>query len=618
MSTPLELLAPAGNREIGEAAIDHGADAVYIGAPQFSARAQAGQALEEIEKLVQYAHFFHARVYVALNTILKEEEIPLALEIIRSVDAIGADGLILQDMGLLELDLPPIPIIASTQTHNTTPEKVKFLEDVGFQRVILARELSVKEIKTIREQTSVELETFVHGALCVCYSGQCYMSQFASGRSANRGVCSQPCRHTYSMKDGNGKTVISNRHLLSLRDMNRLDSIPELAAAGITSFKIEGRYKDVDYVKNITAAYRLALDSLIQENAAYRRASSGNCHFNFKPDPDKTFNRGYTPYYLKKHKEKPASMNTPKSMGQFIGKVEYIGQNYFQIKNHDLQNGDGLCFFKQDETLAGCRVDRVDQENIYPNSMNDLTVDTIIFRNFDSAFSRILKQSFHCRSIFIDIEFRQDQNGVRIMIRDEDNTTVEHWENVPFEAARNPELAHDNIEKQLRRTGDTPYQVRTVIIRPEQPGFLSLSFLNEIRRTALTKLTEERTNIYKRPSAAIVSNSVPYPEKELDYHANVLNSYAKKFYERHGAKISEKAWEFSEDSLTVEFEEKTVMTTRYCILYQLDACPKSGKQLNKDLKQPLRIFDRGHSYRLEFNCSDCQMLIIADEKSSLP
>lgn len=612
MSTSLELLSPAGNAEIGKAAVDHGADAVYIGAPLFSARAQANQTLDEISELIEYAHLFHARVYVALNTILSDEEIPQAQDIIRSLDGMGADGLIIQDMGLLELDLPPIPLIASTQINNTKPEKVKFLEDVGFQKIVLARELSIDEIAAIRARTSVELEVFVHGALCVSYSGQCYMSQSAFGRSANRGVCSQPCRHSYTLKDGDSKTIISEKYLLSQKDMNRLDVIEDLVAAGATSFKIEGRYKDVDYVKNITAAYRLALDRFIAENPSYRRAGSGTCSYSFEPNPDKTFNRGYTSYFLQHKREKTASLHTPKSMGQFIGAVESLGPDFFTIRNHDLQNGDGLCFLDQKETLAGCRVDRVKQGKIYPNKMQDITVGTDIYRNFDTGFSRALKQSSRCRAIGVDMAFLQDKEGIRLTIKDEDGVTIEHCRDVIFEEARDPVRARAVIEKQLIRTGDTPYRVDNVVINPQEPGFMALSILNDVRRQALAQLSQARLEQYVRKSVKIVPNSVSFPKSELDYRANVFNSLAEKFYARHGAQIREMAFE-KLDSSSAHYFDRPVMTTRYCLLYQLGACTKDHTGKDKiALKQPLRISDKGRSYRLEFQCRDCRMLVIPE------
>ena len=366
MTVPLELLSPAGDADIGIAAIDHGADAVYIGAPRFSARAAAGVSVSDISRLIQHAHFFRARVYVALNTILTDPELAQSLEIIRQIYELGADGLIIQDVGLLELDLPPIPLIASTQMHNSTPEKVKFLEDVGFQRVILARELSLDQIADIRGLAAgIELEAFVHGALCVSYSGQCYLSQAVAGRSGNRGVCAQPCRSHYTLVDGNGNRILQNRYLLSLRDMNRLEAIPDLISAGVHSFKIEGRYKGIDYVKNVTAAYRLAIDSFISDHPAYRRASSGVSTFPFVPDVHRTFNRGYTQYFLSGKPEKIASFATQKSIGQNVGKITSVEKDYFRMSRHDLQNGDGLCFFTGQNDLAGFRVDRVENGKIF-------------------------------------------------------------------------------------------------------------------------------------------------------------------------------------------------------------------------------------------------------------
>ncbi len=345
MPVALELLSPAGNAAIGMAAIDHGADAVYIGAPYFSARADAGNPVEDIAELIGYAHCFAARVYVALNTILTDAEIPKALEMIHRIHAAGADGLIIQDVGLLECALPPIPLIASTQMHNATPEKMKFLESVGFSRVILARELSLSEIRAIREATSMDLECFIHGALCVSFSGQCSMSQAAFGRSGNRGVCSQPCRHAYSLMDGEGKTIIKNKHLLSLKDLNLSGMIPDLVNAGITSFKIEGRYKDAGYVKNITAAYRREIDRFLAQNPGYRRAGSGTTTLNFEPDIEKTFNRGYTRYFISGRNEKTGAIDTPKSMGKAIGTVTAVEQDFFRMKGYPVTNGDGLCFF---------------------------------------------------------------------------------------------------------------------------------------------------------------------------------------------------------------------------------------------------------------------------------
>jgi 23S rRNA 5-hydroxycytidine C2501 synthase len=605
MTTPLELLAPAGNAKIGMAAIEHGADAVYIGAPKFGARAEAGSALSDIERLIRRAHLFYARVYVALNTILTDREIPEALDIIRSIYGMGADGVIIQDVGLLELNLPPIPLIASTQMHNVTPEKVRFLEAVGFKRVILGRELSLVEIAAIRGGTRVELEAFVHGALCVSYSGQCYMSQAVAKRSGNRGVCAQPCRSRYTLTDGDGKTVLHQKFPLSLKDLNRIETIADLTGAGITSFKIEGRYKDIDYVKNITAAYRRAIDRFLNEHPDYRRASSGTSTHAFSPDPGKTFNRGYTKYFLFDEKEKIASMDTQKAIGQCVGTISTIGKDFFHMKTGDLQNGDGICFFTKEKKLAGCRIERVKGDEIYPSTMKDLSVGSTLYRNHDQTFTRLLKKPSANRRIGVEMDFSQNKSGFRLVVTDEDGNRTEHRGAASFEPARDPSRIRAQIETQLSSTGNTPYRVRRVRISPETPGFLPLAALNGIRRTALDALTAIRLQAHPRRTVQFVPNTIAYPEKVLDYRANVLNDHARRFYERHGAKVSETAFETLSDPIG-----KTVMTTRYCIRRELDACFKSHR--SPRLTDPLRISGARHTYRLEFDCRECRMLVVLE------
>ncbi|MBF0573606.1 MAG: U32 family peptidase, partial [Desulfamplus sp.] len=429
MTISLELLAPAGNEELGKAAIDHGADAVYIGAPRFSARANAGNSVKDISKLIDYAHLFNARVYIALNTILADSEIEAALNIVSEVYEAGADGLIIQDMALLQAEFPPIPLIASTQMHNTTPEKVKFLQDVGFSRVILARELNLNEISAIRSKTDVELECFVHGALCVSYSGQCYLSQASFNRSGNRGVCAQPCRLKYTLKDGKGRDVIANKHLLSLKDLNLIDHIKDLAQSGITSFKIEGRYKDIAYVKNVVAAYRQAIDSFIQSDKRYRKQSSGEIHFKFVPDIKKTFNRGYTRYFLfdSKEIEHQAALDTPKSIGADVGKIIRIEKKSgcFWIKGKTLHNGDGMCFVSNTGVLKGFRVERIDENGcIVPNDMSDLAVGVKLFRNHDHQFLKLMDKSSADRKIGVSMVFEQRDKDINLTITDEDGYIV--------------------------------------------------------------------------------------------------------------------------------------------------------------------------------------------------
>jgi 23S rRNA 5-hydroxycytidine C2501 synthase len=607
-ATPLELLAPAGNAEIGMAAIDHGADAVYVGAPGFSARADAGVSLDDIARLIQHAHLYYARVYVALNTILTDPELPEALEIVGEVFRLGADGLILQDVGLLEQDLPPIPLIASTQMHNDTPEKVRFLEEVGFKRVILARELSTDEIRAIRKISHLELEAFVHGALCVSYSGQCYMSQATAGRSGNRGVCAQPCRHRYTLTDARGRVLEREKFLLSLKDLNRMDAIPDLVAAGVTSFKIEGRYKGMDYVKNVTAAYRLAIDRFIGGHSGFRKSSSGASTLTFSPDPDKTFNRGYTPYLISGRKEKIGSPDTQKSTGPYVGKVIAVEGDFFRLTGYDLANGDGLCFFSDRGELEGFRVDRVDRAKIHPNSMKGIKVGTSLFRNHNAALARMLNKPSARRTIGVKMEFLRADTTVHLVAADEDGNRAEIAADVPFEPSHDPGCAREQIEKQLIRTGNTPYRLTALTTKPAEPGFLPVATLNGLRRQVLERLSGARQENYPRETIPFQKNDAPYPAENLDFRANVLNEHARQFYERHGAKVTERAFETLSRTTG-----RTVMTTRYCIRHQLDLCPKYGGSA-RSIEEPLKIRDGQRSYRLEFDCRQCRMLVILEEK----
>ena len=606
MTLRLELLAPAGTAEAGMAAVDHGADAVYIGAPYFGARAEAGNDLSEIRHLVRHAHFYYARVYVTMNTILTNGELPRAREIVVAAYDMGVDGVIIQDVGLLELDLPPIPLIASTQMHNDSPEKVKFLEDVGFSRVILARELSLSEIAAIRRETTVELEAFVHGALCVSYSGRCYMSQVVAGRSGNRGVCAQPCRSRYSLIDGNGNEVVHRKFLLSPKDLNLVDRIPDLVAAGVTSFKIEGRLKDTDYVKNAVAAYRSAVDNVIASNPTCRRASSGRSEIAFQPDLSRTFSRGYTDHFIDGRKGKIASWNTRKSVGQAVGKVVETGRDFFRIDGPELVNGDGLCFFDREDTLVGVRVERVLGDQVYPSTMQGLAVGTQLYRNHDRAFRRALKNKTARRVIPLKIVFEQTPESIRLSALDEDGVRSCLAEPREFIPAEHAQRMREKIVTHLTRTGDTPYVVTGVNIVPEAPGFTPLSALNALRRKLLEAHTLRR--LEARPALTVehTANSIPYPQSHLTSEANVLNEMAKQFYRRHGVRTLEPAFEELDD-----YRGRTVMTTRYCIRHQLDAClrePGAGARLTP----PLRIDDGRHCYRLEFDCEQCRMRVILE------
>ncbi|MGB5158216.1 peptidase U32 family protein [Desulfobacterium sp. N47] len=608
MIIPLELLSPAGNVKIGIAAIDHGADAVYIGAPSFSARAAAGNSIEDIAELIRYAHLFAAKVYVALNTIVTDQELPEALKLTRQVYDAGADGLIIQDAGLLELDLPPIPLIASTQMHNTTPEKVKFLEAVGFSRVILARELSLAEIKIIRNQTKVELEFFVHGALCVSYSGQCYMSQAIAKRSANRGVCAQPCRHRYTLSDEDGKKILENKHLLSLKDLSLTGLIPDLVKAGITSFKIEGRYKDAGYVKNITAAFSREIDRFILNNPQYCRAGSGKTSAGFEPDPDKTFNRGYTRHFLFGRIEKVGAIDTSKSLGKCVGKVTEMGKGFFRIDTDRIRNGDGLCFFTPSGVLSGFRVNRVDRDRIYPNTMEELKMGEQLYRNHDHEFLRMLEMSSSVRRVGISLWFQQSDTMIALEVTDEDGNQAKATIETLYQVARNPETAGNRIIGQLSSVGNTIYQLEELSVSPEHPGFLPLSIINRLRREALQLLDQIRVKRYQRKTAVFSPNTASYPETTLGFQANVLNQQAKRFYARHGTVVSEPALEAGGNPTG-----KRIMTTRYCIRHQLDACPRHTPKAIS-LKEPLRLTDNHRNYRLSFDCNLCVMHIYLEEQ----
>lgn len=606
---PLELLAPAGNGEIGRVAIDHGADAVYIGAPRFSARANAGNTLEEISKLIDYAHLFKARVYIALNTILTDSEIMEARDLITEIYGAGADGIIIQDTGLLEMDLPPIPLIASTQMHNATPEKVEFLQSAGFSRVILARELTLEEIRQIRSRTEVELECFVHGALCVSYSGNCYLSQAAFGRSGNRGVCAQPCRLKYTLKDGKGREVISNRHLLSLKDLNLISHIKELTEAGITSFKIEGRYKDMAYVKNVVAAYRQAIDNFMEKSPGYRKQSSGNVQFQFVPDLNRTFNRGYTSYFLLEPEgtSHQAAMDSPKSIGANLGLITRVGKNCFSLSGKEVHNGDGICFISRSGVLKGFRVDRIESDLIFPNDMDGLEVGVKLFRNHDHHFLKLLERKTADRRIAISMQFDQRATEISLRVTDEDGYSVNCSVSAVYEEARQPERVREQIRSQLTSTGNTIFEVTGFCMESPMAGFLPLSLLNSLRREALDQLTSlrkcgyrVRRGLFKRELAHI------YPEKKLDYGANVFNSSARGFYERHGAKIVENAFETGTAP-----SGRILMTTRYCLRREIGACLKKEVKQRK-IDPPLTLTDGKRTYRLHFDCRQCRMHLLGE------
>lgn len=605
-SRPIELLAPAKDLNCGIEAINHGADAVYIGAPKFGARAAAGNSLDDIRALCEYAHLFNARIYVALNTILREEELPEAEQLIWELYRAGADALIVQDMGITRLNLPPIPLHASTQTDNRTPEKVKFLEAAGFTQVVLARELSLNEIRRIADETTVPLEVFVHGALCVSYSGQCYLSAALSGRSANRGECAQYCRLPYSMVDAGGTEIVHDKHLLSLKDMNRADQLEALLDAGVSSLKIEGRLKDVTYVKNITAYYRKKLDAVLARRPEYRRASAGKSTFAFEPVPEKSFNRGFTPFLLHERTGDITAFNTPKSLGEPVGTVKELKGNSFTIAGvKQLNNGDGLAFFNSRGELEGFRVNRVEANRVFPLDMPDIKPKTPVYRNFDQAFEKQLAKPSAERKLAVKVEFLDNTFGFTLAMEDETGARVMLTEPFNKEPARRDQ--QDNIRTQLSKLGNTPFEASEVSVNMSENWFVPSSLLADMRRKAVEKLQADRMIRYRRELARKVepAKELPFPERQLTYLGNVSNSQAAGFYKAHGVEAIADAFELKPE------KEVPLMFTKHCLRYSMGWCPTYQKE-KSPYKEPYYLIYKDTRLRLKFDCKRCQMLVYAE------
>ena len=494
----IELLAPAKNLECGIAAIDHGADAVYIGAPKFGARAAAVNSLEDIAALVEYAHLYNARIYVTVNTILKDEELQETEKMIWALFRAGVDALIVQDMGITGLNLPPIPLHASTQMDNRTVEKVRFLADAGFRQVVLARELSLREISKIHEACpDVPLEIFVHGALCVSYSGQCYVSQACFGRSANRGECAQFCRLPFSLVDAEGRVIVKDKHLLSLKDLNQSDELEALLDAGASSFKIEGRLKDVSYVKNVTAAYRRKLDAIFARRKEYARASSGSCRYAFNPQLDKSFSRGFTHYYLHGRTKDVFSFDTPKSLGEEMGTMKEARGNYLTVAGlKSFNNGDGVCYIDEQGRLQGFRINRVEGTKLYPQEMPRIKPRTVLYRNFDQEFEKILARKSSERRIAVSVRLTDTPFGFALTLTDEDDNSVTLSLAREKEPARTPQ--EENLKTQLAKFGNTPFEAVRIDIDFAGNWFLPASVLADFRRQAVEKLISARRINYRR------------------------------------------------------------------------------------------------------------------------
>ena len=619
----LELLAPAKNLECAKMAIDHGADAVYIGATRFGARAAAGNSVDDIRRLCEYAHPYGARVYVTVNTIIYEDELSATRLLLKDLNACGVDALLVQDMGILEMVAEwrePEPfkmeLHASTQTDNRSAEKVRWLQELGFKRAVLARELSAKDILEIREKVSdMELEVFVHGALCVSYSGVCYASEHCFHRSANRGACAQFCRMKFDLLDNAGRAVERQRYLLSMRDMCRIDHLELLADSGVCSFKIEGRLKDVEYVKNVVSAYSRELDKLIAKRPDdYRRASYGKVDYTFQPNLRKTFNRGFTTYFLKGRQNDIACFDTPKAMGEYVGKVKELRGGSFNVAGTaSFENGDGLCFVNDRHELEGFRINKAIGNRLYPLKMPaDLKPGVALYRNNDVAFSHLLSGVTAERRLPVKMKFRATADGFALHVESVE-TGVEVRSEITFahQEARQPQ--HDNIKKQLTKLGSTIYSCSDVEVEEEAARlFVPSSLLAELRRDAVrqlvqkTVLSKEAPNRKPAESCARGVGDVPREYAQFPYLYNISNHLAERFYQAHGLENIRPAFELAPT------KEPLIMQCRHCIKYSLGFCVKrGGKQPTWTEPLYLRLGD-GRRFRLEFNCAACQMNIYAE------
>lgn len=622
----IELLSPAKNLEVGIAAINHGADAVYIGGPSFGAREKVGNSIEDIETLCRHAALFDAKVYVTMNTLLFDNELEDARKLAYDCWNAGVDALIVQDMALLNMDMPPIALHASTQCHNIDAEKVKFLEDVGFSQVVLARELSIEQIKDIRSKTTVPLEYFVHGALCVSYSGQCYLSHVIGGRSANRGACAQPCRLSWNLENAEGKRLATNRHLLSLRDLNNSKNIEELIDAGISSFKIEGRLKDIDYVKNVTAFYRKTIDEIIERRDDICRSSRGESNPSFYPNPEKSFSRGFTDYFIHGRQKYIDAPYSPKSMGEYLGTIEKVKNKSVTIKTgKTLHNGDGLCFLDRENNLLGFNVNAVAENKTRSltqtvTSNSDISMATRfkiegskIFRNSDLVWQKEVEKSQGNRKMKIDLIFTDTEDGfvLSAKLHDTDSEYITTYLSTEKEIANNAEKALENIKSKLSQWGDTEFTVvgtRLATSVQTTAYFIRASVLGEMKKDLVEKLRsyliEKHRDERERRNITSSQQNVIYPKEHLSYLGNVINKKAREFYEFHGVKDIEDGLEKIKSN-----DELVVMTTKHCIRYANNIC---SKEIGKPATSLYLVNDKGR-FRLDFDCRNCCMKVIKEK-----
>ena len=592
MARRIELLAPAKDLACGREAILHGADAVYIGAPKFGARAAAGNSLDDIRALCDFAHIYNVSIYVALNTILRDDELKEAERMIHQLYDAGVDALIVQDLGLTRLDLPPIALHASTQMDNCTPEKVAFLAQAGFEQVVLARELTLQEIRCIADATpkDVSLEAFVHGALCVSYSGRCYLSSALTGRSANRGACAQCCRLPYTMVDADGRTIARDKHLLSLRDMNRSDDLEAMIAAGVSS------------LKNVTAYYRQRLDEILARDPSLRRASDGRSTYTFEPRPEKSFNRGFTDYFLHGRRPDITSFDTPKSIGEPLGRASANrGGGLVVDGTKPLHNGDGLVFFNPRGELEGFRVNRAEGRRIVAARMPAVKPGTLLYRNVDSAFEAVLAKPSAERRIAIDIVWSDTSDGFALTLTDTTGCGVTVTRTFAAEPAVKPQ--GENIRTQLSRLGTTPFEAARITVDMHENLFVPSSLLGEMRREAVDRLLSERLARRTRRRRRPESPTAVYPSSALDYTANISNAKAEAFYRSHGVRTFERAYEEQPRAGV------PLMFTRHCLRYSMGWCPVH-QQGRSPFREPYYLLHEGTRLRLEFDCVRCEMRVI--------
>jgi len=623
----LELLAPAKTTEIAREAILHGADAVYIGGPAFGARHNAGNAVGEIAELVRFARRYHARIMVTLNTILHEAELEPARRLVHQLYEAGVDALIVQDMGLLELDIPPIELHASTQCDIRTPWKAQFLADVGFSQVVLARELSIHQIRetATRLKGKAAIEYFIHGALCVAYSGQCNISHAETGRSANRGDCSQACRLPFTLTDLDGRVIAYDKHLLSMKDNNQSDNLWDLVDAGVQSFKIEGRYKDMSYVKNITAHYRGLLDEIMAARPEFAPASSGRCEYTFSPNPDKTFHRGATDYFATGRKEDIGAFDSPKFVGTPIGEVTAIGKNWFEMSATEaLANGDGLNYLNKREVI-GVQANTVelrgDVWRVFPNEamseLPGLKAGVALNRNRDHVWDQALLKPSATRRIDIWMTLAETTSGLELTLTDSEGCTASARVDLALEPAKNPERAEATLTESLGKLGNTIFNAIDIQLALSQPWFVPAGTINALRREAVEKLEAVRVESWQPAlRRAEVEPPVPYPETELSFLANVYNPAARAFYERHGVKVIKPAFEAHEEA-----GEVPVMITKHCLRYSFKLCPKQAKGVTgvqgQVRAEPLMLVNSNDQYRLEFDCRPCEMHVMGQIRKNI-